>query len=236
MTRGSAKLAIAALMMLGTAALVVLPAQGMTLAQATQREPDDDEARAIRELDRAQRRAEERAREEARRQDEAPVESDEELREREEERREARERAAERAEEAETDAEGIREGARESRDQGQALGHATRPEDAGSRGIGSEVSREMLETRDERKEIMEDYKASGEKQAGKKPWHKDYDPEAALPGKSDPGGGRDDDEDRAEAAGKADKRNRDEEIGGKGRSGKDTGGRDNKGKGGKGKG
>ncbi len=57
---------------------------------------------------------------------------------------------------------------------------------------GNATSQEMLRQRDESKAIKEEYRASGEKQAGKKPWHKAADTEdgdkAAVKGK--PGKGK----------------------------------------------
>ena len=57
---------------------------------------------------------------------------------------------------------------------------------------GNATSQEMLRQRDESKAIKEEYRASGQKQAGKKPWHKAADTEdgdkAAAKGK--PGKGK----------------------------------------------
>ena len=50
---------------------------------------------------------------------------------------------------------------------------APTPEGSGERGHGEEVSAEMLERRDQRKETMEAYRNSGEKVSGKKPWYED---------------------------------------------------------------
>lgn len=62
---------------------------------------------------------------------------------------------------------------------------------------GNATSQEMLRQRDESKAIKEEYRASGKKQAGKKPWHKtagseDGDEAAAQgkPGKGKPGSNR----------------------------------------------
>lgn len=56
---------------------------------------------------------------------------------------------------------------------------------------GNATSQEMLRQRDESKAIKEEYRASGEKQAGKKPWHKAADTgdgdKAAAKGKSGKG-------------------------------------------------
>ena len=42
----------------------------------------------------------------------------------------------------------------------------------GAEGKRSERAEEMLARKDERKQIQEEYRASGEKQKGKKPWWK----------------------------------------------------------------
>lgn len=125
---------------------------------AAQVEPDDEEAARIREQDRKLRREREQ------------------LEERSREQAEAADRGAGSASDA---AEKAAEDA-DSREVGRSgeYGGPARPDAAGhgesaARGRGDEVSAEMRERRDRRKETMEDYRESEEKVSGKKPWHKD---------------------------------------------------------------
>jgi hypothetical protein len=55
-----------------------------------------------------------------------------------------------------------------------AIGGSDKPGERGAAGSrGNEVSEQMLERRDERKAIMEQYRESGEKVTGQKPWYED---------------------------------------------------------------
>ena len=70
----------------------------------------------------------------------------------------------------------IGEAANPDRQAGPAVDGDESARETGSRAAdhmdhGNETSQEMLRRRDESKAIKEEYKASGKKQSGKKPWH-----------------------------------------------------------------
>jgi hypothetical protein len=114
------------------------------LVLAVQSEPDDEEAARIRERDRTSRS--------------------------EREQREERSREMKEADDVEPALDTL-----ERRSRGDVGGKASdrAPEGSGERGHGEEVSAEMLERRDQRKETMETYRESGEKVTGQKPWYED---------------------------------------------------------------
>ncbi len=121
-----------------------IAAPGQGLALADQSEPDDEEAARIRERDRTSRS--------------------------EREQREERSREAKEADDVEPAGDTAE---RRSGEDAGGKASAPAPDGSGGRGRGAEVSAEMLERRDQRKETMETYRESGEKVTGKKPWYED---------------------------------------------------------------